>query len=288
MAKPTATAAQREQHGDREVTYRLLKRRTWEILSSTEPGDKISRYFDFALMALILLNVTAVMLSSVASINARYGSVLYAFELFSVAIFTLEYAARMWSCTASPEFSQQISGRVRFFFRPMTLIDLVAIIPFYLPYLGVDMRVVRLFRIFRMFRILKLGRYSRAFSLIRNAIVGKREELVLTVVVLVVLLVVAASLMFYAERDAQPENFSSIPATLWWSVVTLTTVGYGDVYPLTVIGKIIAGIMAILGIGMVALPAGIISASFVEEIANGKAAACGDACPTCGRRYHDH
>jgi voltage-gated potassium channel len=275
------------QEEDCTVTYRRLKQRTWALLCVATPGDKASRLVDLGLMTLIVLNVMEVVLSSVESINDRFAATLFGFEVFSVGVFTIEYLGRMWSCTASPAFSQRIGGRVRFFFRPMTLIDLVAIVPFYLPYLGVDLRVMRVFRMFRMFRVLKLGRYSRAFTLIRDAILGKREELVLTAMVLAVLLVVAASLMYYAERSSQPETFSSIPATLWWSVVTLTTVGYGDVYPVTTIGKIIAGIVSIVGIGMVALPAGIISASFVDEIAKRKTSASDEVCPQCGRRYED-
>jgi voltage-gated potassium channel len=139
---------------------------------------------------------------------------------------------------------------------------------------------------FRVLRVLKLGRYSKAFHIIRGAISGKKEELVITAVALSVLLLLSASLMFFAERDAQPDRFSSIPPTLWWSVVTLTTVGYGDIYPVTTIGKVIAGIISVLGIGMVALPAGIISAGFVEEISESKKEQ--GVCPFCGRERSEN
>ena len=265
--------------------------RTWEIVTAAQPGDTPSRRFDIALITLIVLNVIEVTLSSVQSISARIGPYLYAFEAFSVVVFTVEYLTRMWSCTADPRFAHPVKGRIHFFFQPLTIIDLLAVVPFYLPFLGADLRVIRIFRVFRVLRILKLGRYSRAFAIIRQAVAGKKEELVLTAIVLVVLLLVSASLMFFAERDAQPDVFSSIPATLWWSVVTLTTVGYGDVYPITTIGKVIAGFMSILGIGMVALPAGIISAAFVDEISRARGDERKDhrtdACPTCGRKYDD-
>lgn len=267
----------------------LDKKRAWELLTAAKPGDVQSRRVDIALMALIILNVVEVALSSVHSINARFGPYLYVFEVSSVVVFTIEYVARMWSCTVDRRFSRPITGRIRFFFRPLTLIDLVAVVPFYLPFLGVDLRVIRIFRIFRVLRILKLGRYSKAFQIIQRAIVGKKEELALTGIVLAVLLLVSASLMFFAEREAQPQHFSSIPATLWWSVVTLTTVGYGDVYPITIVGKLIAGLISVLGIGMVALPTGIVSAAFVDEISRTKDE--GDhvtgVCPTCGRRCDD-
>lgn len=263
------------------------KKRIWELLEVAAADDKSSRQLDMFLIGLICLNIAGVMLSSVAEIEQEFGFYLFLFEIFSVFIFTIEYIARLWCCTASAQFSQPAVGRIKYAITPSVLIDLLAILPFYLPFFGVDLRIVRAFRIFRLLRVLKLTRYSRAFSLFKRAIFGKREELVLTAFVLVILLIISASLMFYAEGDAQPENFSSIPATLWWSVVTLTTVGYGDVYPITVVGKTIAGLISILGIGMVALPAGIISAGFVDEIANArnKKNDTADSCPTCGRDY---
>lgn len=267
----------------------LHRARIWEILDVGKPGDRPSRAFDLGLIVLIVLNVIEVLLSSVKSINDQYGTYLYAFEVFSVAAFSIEYVARIWSCTSIPKYSAPLRGRLRFFFRPLILIDLFAIVPFYLPFLGIDLRVIRIFRIFRVLRILKLARYSNALHIMRYAIVGKKEELVLTAVVLGVLLLVSASLMFFAEGEAQPDVFSSIPAALWWSVVTLTTVGYGDVYPITTLGKVIAGVISILGIGMVALPAGLVSAGFVEQISNVRKSnkPRTGICPTCGRNYDD-
>ena len=262
-----------------------IRQRVWRILDVAKPGDVASRIFDIALIVIIILNVIEVSLSSVKSINSRYGAYLNAFEVLSIAVFTIEYLGRVWSCIESPTYRGAVRGRVRFFFQPLSLIDLAAVAPFYLPFLGVDLRTVRLFRMFRVLRVLKLGRYSKAFHIIRHAISGKKEELVITAVALSVLLLLSASLMFFAERDAQPDKFSSIPATLWWSVVTLTTVGYGDIYPVTTLGKVIAGIISVLGIGMVALPAGIISAGFVEEISETKKGQ--ELCPTCGRRHDD-
>lgn len=263
------------------------KKRIWELLEVAAADDKHSRQLDVFLIALICLNIIGVMLSSVSEIQQQFGVYLFLFEVFSVGIFTIEYVARLWSCTTSEQYSQPLRGRIRYALTPSVMIDLLAILPFYLPLLGVDLRVVRAFRIFRLLRVLKLTRYSRAFTMFKQAISGKSEELVLTAFVLVILLIISASLMFYAEGEAQPNNFSSIPATLWWSVVTLTTVGYGDVYPITIVGKTIAGLISILGIGMVALPAGIISAGFVEEIANAKNAKnrVVETCPTCGRDY---
>lgn len=260
------------------------KRRVWELLEPARTGDRLSRVIDLLLVVLIVFNVIGVALSSVPSVYRSVGAYLDAFETLSVMVFTVEYLGRMWSCTETARYAAPVSGRIRFFFRPLILVDLLSILPFYLPFLGVDLRTMRAFRIFRILRILKLARYSQAFYIIQRAISGKVEELVIAGLILFVLLAISSSLMFLAEREAQPEIFSSIPATLWWSVVTLTTVGYGDIYPVTTLGKIIAGTISILGIGMVALPAGIISAGFVDEFSKYKSVSC-DRCPTCGRHY---
>ncbi|MCW8945303.1 MAG: ion transporter [Sedimenticola sp.] len=247
-----------------------IKQRIWEIVEPAKSGDKISHYFDIGLMVLIILNVLAVIIESVQSIEDQFGTYLTAFEVFSVMVFTLEYLARIWACTYVNNYSHPLFGRIRFSFRPMVIVDLLAILPFYLPFFGIDLRVVRAFRLFRIIRIFKLGRYSKAFQMLGNVLTNKKEEMTITIVALFFLIIISASLMYHAENAAQPEQFSSIPATIWWSVVTLTTVGYGDVYPITLFGKIIAGVISILGIGMVALPAGIISAGFVEEMSKRK------------------
>lgn len=263
-----------------------IRHRVWEILECAKPGDTISRIFDITLITLIITNVMSVILDSVPKIHQQWGDELFIFEALSILIFTLEYIARSWSCVVDPQYSKPIIGRIRFAFRPLSIIDLVAIIPFYLPLLGVDLRVIRIFRLLRLVRILKLARYSKAFGLISDVLREKREELILTMVLLIFVLIVSASLMYYAEHEAQPENFSSIPAAIWWSVVTLTTVGYGDVYPMTNAGRVIGGVIAIIGIGIVALPAGIISAGFVDAIQNTKkdnGETLMDACPHCGK-----
>ncbi len=265
------------------------KRRVWELLEPAGDGDRMSRVVDLVLIFLIVFNVIGVALGSVPSVYRSAGPYLDGFEALSVAVFTVEYLGRMWSCTATARYAAPVSGRIRFFFRPLILVDLLAILPFYLPFLGVDLRTMRAFRIFRILRILKLARYSHAFYIIQRAISGKLEELLISGLILFVLLAISSSIMFLVERESQPEVFSSIPATLWWSVVTLTTVGYGDIYPVTTLGKIIAGLISILGVGMVALPAGIISAGFVDEFSRYKSAKCddGDICPTCGRPYDE-
>lgn len=267
-----------------------LRTRVWRIVEPDREGDLHSQLFDFGIILLIVLNVLAVILESVGSIQAGYGVYLRGFELFSVVVFTVEYLLRMWSVTASAEFSKPVSGRLRFAVRPLPLIDLLAILPYYLFLTGVDLRVIRTLRIMRLLRIAKLGRYYSAFRMITGVIRQQREELLLTLSVLLVLLVISSALMYHAENAAQPDSFPDIPTTMWWSIVTLTTVGYGDVYPITGLGRLLAAIIAIFGIGMVALPAGIIGSGFVDEIQR-KRNAQEKCCPHCGKpldsRPHD-
>ncbi len=192
-----------------------IKQRIWEIVEPAKPGDKISHYFDIGLMILITLNVLAVIIESVQSIENQFGPYLTAFEVFSVMIFTLEYLARIWACTYEENYSHPLFGRIRFSLRPMVIVDLLAILPFYLPFFGIDLRVVRAFRLFRIIRIFKLGRYSKAFQMLGNVLTNKKEEMTITIVALFFLIIISASLMYHAENAAQPEQFSSIPATIW-------------------------------------------------------------------------
>ena len=176
-------------------------------------------------------------------------------------------------------------GRLRFSVTPMAVIDLLAILPLFLPLFGLDMRFIRIVRLLRFFRLAKLFRYSRALRLLGRVVLGKREELASICIVLVTLLVIASSLMYFVEHDDQPDKFSSIPQTMWWGVITLTTVGYGDYYPVTGAGKFIAACIAVLGIGMFALPAGLLGAGFVDEL---QARDGGERnCPNCGHRLDE-
>ena len=236
-------------------------------INKAEEGNKISRWFDVFIMTLIVLNVVAVIIETVEGIYLKYQFYFDVFEYFSVIIFTIEYFMRLWACTAKEKYAHPVWGRIRYIFSIEALIDLMAILPFYLPlFFDMDMRVIRLLRLFRLLRIFKLGRYSIAFIMIVKVIERRKEELMITLTLVLVLMILSSSLMYYIEHEVQPEAFTSIPATMWWSVATLTTVGYGDVYPVTPLGKVLAAFIAILGIGIFALPAGILAAGFESEI----------------------
>jgi len=259
-----------------------FRTRTWEILDVARPADTASRIFDVFILSLIFANVAAVIVGTVESVYLRWARLFDGFEIFSVVVFTVEYAARVWSCVSHERFRGGIRGRLAFARRPLSVIDLVAFLPFYLPFLGVDLRFVRVFRVVRILRLAKLGRYYSSLTLIRDTARARKEELVLSFAILLTLLLLSATGIYYCENEAQPEAFSSIPSSLWWSVVTLTTVGYGDAYPVTGAGKFFASIVAILGIGMFALPTGILGAGFVEEIRKRRSASQPKRCPHCG------
>jgi len=165
----------------------------------------------------------------------------------------------------------------------MALVDLLAILPFYLPMLlPIDLRFLRALRLMRLFRLLKMGRYVKSLRLMRHVLARRKEELLITLFSVLLLLVLSSSLMYFIEREAQPDKFASIPAAMWWGIATLTTIGYGDMYPVTALGKILGGFIALLGIGLFALPAGILASGFAAEIQQRDHP--GKRCPHCGER----
>ncbi len=261
-----------------------LKRRTWEILEIGNEKDRASHYFDGFIFALILLNVAAFIFGTVPAVDEVAGFWLHVFEVFSIAIFTVEYLGRLWSCTTLEKYRHPITGRLRFTATPLALVDLLAILPFYLAFLGIDLRFLRIIRIIRILRIAKLSRYLSSLILFIDVLRNRKEELIMTTTVLVILLIVSSSMMYYAEQEAQPEAFTSIPATMWWSVATLTTVGYGDIFPITVLGKIFGSGVAVIGIGLFALPTAILGSGFIEEINKRKEKR---TCPHCGKSLEE-
>ena len=236
-------------------------------------------------MGLIFLNVAAVVLETVDWINLRYAFIFSAFEIFSVAVFTVEYTLRVWSCTANPDFKDPVRGRLSFMVTPFALIDLIAVLPFYMPFVFADLRFIRARRLFRLFRVLKLARYSDSLKTFVDVLKLKKEELLHMFFAIMILLVVSSSLMYDVEHDAQSDAFSSIPAAMWWGIVTLAKVGYGDIYPVTPWGKFIGSVVVILGIGLFALPTGVLASGFAEVLAQRKEEKkkAGMICPHCGR-----
>lgn len=264
--------------------YRRTRRLVYGLFAPEE-GGRLGYYADWAIMLLITANVGAVMLETVDPIAAAYGPELRWFELFSVAVFTVEYVARIWSVTEAPGYDTPFRARLRFAATPLLLVDLFAILPFYLTALGVvgELRFLRAVRLVRFLRLLKLARYSESLRAFDRVYRDKKPDMILAAFANVLLLVVSSGLMYYAETGAQPDVFSSIPATMWWGVVTLTTVGYGDMTPVTPLGQLLGGVTAVLGIGLFALPASILASGFVAEATEGP-----KSCPHCGKPLEEH
>lgn len=266
-----------------------VKKRTYEILEAASPGDLASRVFDIFIITLIGLNVIAFMLETVEILSTKFYSFFKMFELFSIAVFTVEYALRLWSCTAKKDFEHPIMGRLRFALTPLALVDLMAILPFYIPMiLPFDLRFIRALRLFRIFRVLKIARYSEALKIVGNVLKQTKEELLSSLFVMSILLLIVSSLMYIAEHETQPKVFSNVFDAIWWGVVTLTTVGYGDIYPVTPLGKLLGVMVAITGIGIFALPAGILASGFTEEIKKKKIEKETIICPHCGKPIIPH
>jgi voltage-gated potassium channel len=261
--------------------YREVKATTFAILDAGVRRTAAERSGKLFLGVLIILNVSAVILESVEAIHARWSTQFAQFEMFSVVVFSIEYVLRLWTCDVDERY-RGLRGRLRFVVSPAALIDLAAIVPAYLPGdVFLDLRFARVVRLMRMARALKLARYSRSIQTFSAVFRERQSDLLLITSLLLMLLVVASSAMYFAEHGAQPTKFSSIPASMWWAVVTLTTVGYGDILPITAAGKLIGAIVALIGIGFFALPAGILASGFAQVQARRREGS--KPCPHCGQ-----
>lgn len=266
-----------------------MKARIYNILE--KEGSRANLVFEYFIVTLIVLNVLSIGLDTVRELDPLMVRILNTFELFSIIIFSIEYLLRLYISDLTHPAGTAFKSRLRFIFSFFGLIDLAAIIPFYIPYLiRADMRFLRILRLIRFFRIFKLSRYNSTLQLIWDVIKEKKSEFIMTFFISTLMLLVAAFLMYYVESPAQPAKFRNIFSSLWWAVATLTPLGYGDVAPITTPGKVISAVVAIIGIGLIALPTGIISAGFIEKISrkndgNGeKKDPDTTICPHCGKR----
>jgi len=262
-----------------------LKQQIFNFIDPSSSNKGAGRFFNIGMLILIFFNILAVILETEAGLYSKYKIFFDSFEFFSVVIFTAEYLTRLWTCTEITKYKSPVTGRIKFAVTPSMLIDLFSFLPFYLPLGGMDLRFIRAVRLFQLFRLFKMGRYSQSLTKLVNVLRSKKEELIITVFSSIVLLILASSLMYFIEREAQPELFGSIPKAMWWGAVTLTTVGYGDVYPVTLLGRIIGAFIAVLGIGLFALPAGIIASGFAAELQKQRPEAI--TCPHCGSTFNN-
>jgi len=261
--------------GGKVVEQIMNRARLFHALETQEPPDTLSTIISFTIVGLIGINLIAIILESIPSYEAAYGNIFSIIEYTSCFIFAAEYLARIWVCVEAKSTSQlaqtmqaptsHLEKRLRHMTRPMAIIDLLAFLPSILTLLfpGVDLRFLRILRLFRVF---KLTRYFSSLEVLLNVLYDERKSLMGTFLILLIVLTLAASALYVVEHEHQPEAFGSIPQAMWWAIAALTTVGYGDAIPMTALGKILGSIVTILGIGMVALPSGILAASFSENL----------------------
>lgn len=278
--------------------YRKVKEKAFEIIESGK--TPLSKIINITIVILIFLTLITVVASTFDISNAL-RIIFSKFEIFSTIIFTVEYILRVWtSDLLYPELSP-IRARIKYIFSFMALIDFIAILPFYLLFfIKIDLQALRTLRALRLLRIIKINRYTTALKTITQVFKNKANQLISSMVVVGLLMIIASVLMYNFESEAQPDKFSNAFDSLWWAMSALTTVGYGDVYPITVAGKILGIVIAIIGIGMVAVPTGIITAGFSEVLHNKKSKKTNNSgesiedkkdekkyCPYCGHRIDD-
>ncbi|HOZ78791.1 MAG TPA: ion transporter [Ferruginibacter sp.] len=242
------------------------------VLLHPELGDtRWDKILNAFIIVLIVLNVAAVILETVQPIHDKYAVFFHYFDMVSVFIFTIEYLLRVWSCNHDPRYQHKFHGRLHYIFSTEALIDLIAILPFYIHVVvGLDLRVLRILRLLRFFRLFRLTAYMKSAKMVRSVFTLRANELKLSFVLITFVIIIASCLMYFAEHNTQPDKFSSIPATMWWAVVTVTSIGYGDMVPISTLGKTLSGIISFMGLAIFALPAGIITAGFLEEIGKAK------------------
>lgn len=270
-----------------------LKQKVYETIEEDITDSLAHKIFEVFTVGLIILNVVAIIAGSFVPAGTTVSKVkvfLDTFEVFSVIVFSLEYLLRLWTAELKyPGYSKN-KAALKFMFSVSGIIDLLAILPFYIDLFvpnSFDGRIIRAVKLLRLLRILKLTRFLDSFKLITSVIKCRKYELLITFFVAFMFVVVASTIMFELEKEAQPEKFSDIISAFWWSIATLTTIGYGDVYPITALGKSMSTIISVIGIGLIALPTGIISSGFLEEYRNSKQKevieVSEEICPHCGK-----
>jgi voltage-gated potassium channel len=265
-----------------------LRHRVHIVLHNPRGTHNFSAWFNRALALLIIANVVAVIIETVPTLSVETRAFLHWFELVSVVLFAAEYLLRLWVSVEQPEIAHSIGGRLHWMLRPMSLFDLAAILSIFAP---IDLRYLRIFRILRLFRVLSVPSLANTYERLKHSVGKRRDLLVVSALLMTMLLVSSACLLYFFEHDAQPKVFSSIPQAMWWASVTLTTIGYGDIFPITAAGKFCAALIAIVGVGFFALPAAILTGAVMEaheaahESAHEVKSAATVTCPHCGKTH---
>jgi len=272
----------------------MYRKKIFKIIQPASDGNLISKVFDLFITLLVLLSVVCVF-AVTFDLNPFWSARCQNFEEFASVVFTIEYLLRLF--TADLLYPGETKGRAawRYIRSGMAIIDLLAILPFYLPMLfSGNLLAIRIFRLLRLLRIFKLNRYFESLAAIGEVIRTKSRELLGSMFFVALMLVISSLVIYAAEHDAQPQAFRNAFSGLWWAVATLTTVGYGDIYPVTVLGRVFGAVIALLGIGMVAIPTGIISSGLIQHMEKAKENTetvdinSKSVCPHCGNKLTIH
>jgi len=263
---------------------RRLRAQLFAILHQPDPGNRLARWANWFLAALIVSNAISVTLESVPGLDPMLYRALKWFEAMSTFAFVLEYVARVWTCVEQGRLSRPVRGRLRFALQPLSLLDLLAIVTYWTPW---DLRYLRVLRLVRLLKIMHLYEFEAALDRLGTSLERRKELLLVAVTLMALFVYLSASLLYQLEHERQPQVFSSIPATFWWASVTFNTIGYGDMAPLTPLGRLFAAMIAVFGIGVFALPTAIVTAAIIESSASGTAYVC-EACGHRGSTAHAH
>jgi voltage-gated potassium channel len=247
-----------------------VRRRLYEALEPQAHGRQGLSTANRLVCAFILLSAAAAVLETERPLAETYAGMFLAAEIVFTAFFAVEYVLRVWISAENPKYGPGLLGRIRYMVSPLAILDLIAFAPALLIAGGSETFLLRLIRLIRILRLARLGRFSTAMQYLAEAVRSRGYELGITVGIAIALVVASSTLLYLVEGDTQPDAFGSIPRAMWWAIVTLTTVGYGDVYPATALGKIIAGVTALAGIGLIAMPTGILAAAFSDAVQRGK------------------
>ena len=242
------------------------RKRLFEIVEVGAADDWISRGYDLLSTLILVVNLTVTVMNTFDAMSLRYGAMLKGIESFTVAFFAVDYVLRLLSCRFLRPADRELKSLLLYMFSFTGVVDLLSFLPYYLPFFFPDGAVAfRMFRVIRIFRLFRINAYYDSLNVITEVLTSKKQQLLSSVFILLVLMLGSSLCMYSLEHEAQPEVFRNAFSGIWWSVSTLLTVGYGDIYPVTTLGKLFGTIIAFLGVGMVAIPTGIISAGFVDQ-----------------------
>jgi len=245
---------------------RTLREKIFSLLHPTPTSGELHHVIDNLIMLSVLASVVSIILETVPEIHQVFSGVFYAIEITTVTIFTVEYIGRVYACCELEKYNRPLLGRLQYMSSPSALIDLLAILPFFVGLVFHETLDLRFLRVFRLSRLLKLTRYTGTLNTMYKAIHRERRVLFAAAFMMILLVILTASLGYELEHDAQPDKFDTIPAAMYWAVITLASVGYGDLTPITPLGRAMTVGISLIGIGIFAIPAGLMASAFTDQL----------------------